>query len=301
MAGPGSVTRETREPLPSAAELAGAAGGWLLVPVLGAVGGAFVGDRLGRLDVWTLAGALAGVLLVWLGSLLVGVFRRRRIRAALRAPRRAGAVAYVEWRRRRGRELPYLMVADSRDGPVRWCVPLLRRPHLPVGVDVVRVHGGLRPGRWVVPVHPDGPLWPAGRMRHRPLWTSERVLGALPGDAPMVPRPRDPGALAAEPHEELRWQPVRLSLKRTADRVAVVAHELHTGRVLDSGFLPRGIGQGRAPEQNGLYARCGRRSMVFGPGWRAVAVLGEDAPPAPGTDGARGPRAIPVRPVGLAR
>jgi len=233
---------------------------------------------------------VAGVVLAWLLPLAVGRYRRTRIRSALRSTRRVGTFGYVEWHRGRGADLPYLMIADTRDGAVRWCVPLLRRSHLPVGLGPVRVHGGLRPGHWAVPLSGDRPLWPVGPVRHRPLWTSAKVLGPLPDVAPSVPRARvreEAAALA-----ELTWSPVRLSLKRTAGRVAVVAYELHTGRVLSSGFLPVGVGEGRAPEQNGLFAQCPQRnSFLYGPGWSAVAVLLSQS----------GALAIPVRRSGLAR
>jgi hypothetical protein len=117
------------------------------------------------------------------------------------------------------------------------------------------------------------------------------VLGPLPGGAPAAPRPRRPDDSPVELPGDAQWQPVRLSLKRTAGRVAVVASELRTGRVLESGFLPPGVGPGRAPEQNGLYAQTAdRRTLLYGPGWAAVAVLDGD-----------GARAIPVRPLGAAR
>jgi hypothetical protein len=280
----------SREPIPSASELVSVPVIWLVTPVTGIVAGNLLGTWHGEYQVWWMAGgAVVGVLLALLVPLLIGRYRARRIRSALRSTRRAGTVAYVEWHRRRGVERPYLMVADARDGPVRWCVPLLRRPHLPMGVDQVRVHGGLRPGRWSVPLYDDRPLWPVGPVRHRPRWTSTKVLGLLPDVTPILPRPRDP---EGEALNELTWSPVRLSLKRTAGRVAVVAYELHTGRVLDSGFLPDGVGEGRAPEQNGLFARCPQRNtFLYGPGWDAVAVLLKQS----------GAMAIPVRQSGLAR
>lgn len=275
-----------REPVPAAAELGGGNPVWLALPAAGCVLGNLAGAARQYPYAGMALGALAGLVLAWCGPLALGAYRVGRIGAALRSTRRAGTVAYVEWRRRRGSYAAYLMVADSRGGPVRWCIPLLRRPHLPSGVDCVRVHGGLRPGRWAVPFCRDEPLWPAGPVRHRPLWTSTEMLGPLPSLAPPVPRLTDP--LAAD----ARWLPVRLSLKRTANRVAVVAHELYTGRVLDSGFLPPGMRHGRASEQNGLYARAvapgDRRTLLYGPGWSAVAVLGGD-----------GAHAIPVRPLRL--
>lgn len=278
-----------REPIPASSELVSIPAIWLVTPVLGFVAGNVVGAWRGDPVIWMTVGAVAGLLLAWLLPFALGRYRRRRIRAALRSTRRAGTVGYVEWHRRRGKDLPYLMVADARAGPVRWCIPLLRRPHLPVGVDTIRVHGGLRPGRWAVALYDDRPLWPVGPVRHRPPWTSSRVLGRLPDVAPAIPRPRDEEGAALT---QLTWSPVRLSLKRTAGRVAVVAYELHTGRVLDSGFLPAGVGEGRAPEQNGLFAQCPQRNtFLYGPGWEAVAVLLKQS----------GAMAIPVRQSGLAR
>jgi hypothetical protein len=278
-----------REPVPTAAELAGSHVAWLVLPAAGFVVGALAGGYLRMADGYLpmAAGALAGLALAWCGPLALGAYRAARIGSALRSTRRVGAVGSVEWHRRRGSDAPYLMIADSRGGPVRCCVPLLRRPHLPHGVDSVRVHGTLRPGRWAVPFLAGRPLWPVGPVRHRPLWTSKEVLGPLPGPAPAAPRRLDLKGLAAD----TQWRPVRLSLKHAGDRVAVVAYELRTGRVLESGFLPPGVGQGREPEQNGLYAQTpDRRTLLYGPGWAAIAVLGED-----------GAHAIPVRPRGMAR
>ncbi len=283
--------RHAREPIPSSSELVSIPAIWIVLPAVGFVAGNVAGDRYDQPMASTIAGAVAGMVLAGLLPLAVGRYRRRRIRFALRSTRRVGTFAYVEWHRRRGADRPYLMIADAREGPVRWCVPLLRRPHLPVGVCAVRMHGGLRLGRWSVALAAGRPLWPIGPVRHRPLWTSMKVLGPLPDVAPAIPRPRGhDGAAAAM--AELSWSPVRLSLKRTAGRVAVVAYELHTGRVLDSGFLPAGVGEGRAPEQNGLFAQCPQRnSFLYGPGWSAVAVLLSGS----------GAMAIPVRQSGLAR
>ena len=278
-----------RSPLPGAGELVRTPAWWLATPGVGFVLGNLVSVRLGHPYVWMVVGAVAGLAVAWLGPLALGAYRRARIRSGLRSTRRAGPVAFVEWRRRRGAaDAPYLMIAGSRGGPVLWCIPLLLRPHLPAGVMPVRIHGGLRRGAWAVPFHQDRPLWPVAPIRHRPLWTSDRVLGPLPSLAPEVPRlERQRPDLPAD----TVWMPVRLSFKRTSGRVAVVAYELYTGRVLDSGFLPSGIKQGRALEQNGLFAQTpDRRSLVYGPGWCAVAVLGD-----------RGAHAVPVRRLGLTR
>lgn len=284
-----SRQRAAREPVPGAAELVSTPSWWLVTPAAGFVLGNLAGAPLGHPYLGMVIGAAAGLVVALLGPYALGGYRRARIGAALRSTRRAGTVGFVEWRRQRGApDAPYLMIAGSRGGPVQWCIPLLLRPHLPTGVDPIRVHGGLRRGRWAVPFHGDRPLWPVGPVRHRPLWTSERVLGPLPSVRPDIPRPvQRPDDLPAD----TRWLPVRLSLKHTAGQVAVVAYELYTGRVLDSGFLPRGIKHGRAPEQNGLYAQTpDRRSLLYGPGWTAVAVLGAD-----------GAHAVPVKPLGLAR
>lgn len=275
------------EAVPSRLELGHVPSAWLVTAAAVLVAGGLVGTWYAGSRIWAAGGAVAGLALVWLLPLVLGGHRRRRIRSALRSTRRSGTVACVQWHRRRGVELPYLMVADVRDGPVRWCLPLLRRPHLPVGVGPVRVHGGLRPGSWSVAFYGDRPLWPVGPVRHRPQWASARVHGRLPDVVPAVPRPVDEGSGLSE----LTWSPVRLSLKHTGGRVAVVAYELHTGRVLDSGFLPAGVGEGRALEQNGLLARCPQRNtFLYGPGWSAVAVLLRQS----------GAMAIPVRPPGLA-
>jgi hypothetical protein len=278
-----------REPLPSAGALVRTPGWWPVVPAVGFVLGNLASVPLGHPYLGMAGGALAGLAVALLGPPALGWYRRARIGAALRSTRRAGTVGFVEWHRRAGAGAgPYLMIADSPGGPVRWCIPLLARPHLPAAVGAIRIHGALRRGQWAVPRYADRALWPVGPIRHRPLWTSEVVLGPLPGLAPEVPRPAGP---AQELPAGATWRPVRLSLKRTAGQVAVVAHELYTGRVLDSGFLPQGVNQGRALEQNGLYARTAdRRSLLYGPGWNAVAVLGGD-----------GARAVPVRRLGLAR
>lgn|GEM_PF-4074277 len=285
----GADRAPARDPIPAAGALVRTPTWWLATPAAGFVLGNLASLRLGHPYRWMIAGTLAGLAIAVLGPLALGWYRRLRIGRALRSTRRAGTVGFVEWHRRRGAaDAPYLMIADSPSGPVLWCVPLLARPHLPTGVGTIRIHGGLRRGRWAVPFYADRPLWPVGPLRHRPLWASEQVLGPLPSPAPDVPRPSlRPDDLPAD----VRWLPVRLSLKRTAGQVAVVAHELYTGRVLDSGFLPKGINHGREPEQNGLYAHTEERSsLVYGPGWTAVAVLGED-----------GAHAVPVRPLGLAR
>ena len=289
MPGPAATDRPVaRAPIPAASELVSTPVWWPVIPAAGFVLGNLVSVPLGHPYVWMAVGALAGLLAAWLGPLALGIYRRRRIRAALHSTRRAGTVGFVEWHRRRGTaDAPFLMIADSRGGPVLWCVPLVLRPHLPSGVEPVRIHGGLRRGRWAVPFHADRPLWPVRPLRRRPLWTSEKVLGPLPGLAPDVPRPVQ---RSEDLPADTRWSPVRLSLKRTAGQVAVVAHELYTGRVLDSGFLPPGINQGRAAEQNGLFAQTrDRTSLLYGPGWTAVVVLGED-----------GAHAVPVRRLGLA-
>jgi len=278
------------EPLPAAGELVATPGWWPAIPAMGFVLGNLAGVPLDHPYLGMVAGAVTALALAWLGPLALGAYRRGRIVAALHSTRRSGTVGFVEWHRKRGsRDTPYLMVADSRGGPVLWCVPLLPRPHLPTGVDQISVHGGLRRRRWAVPFHLDRPLWPVGPVRRRPLWTSVQVLGPLPSVRPDVPRPHagQPDGLAAV----TQWLPVRLSLKRTAGQVAVVVYELYTGRVLDSGFLPDGINHGRAPEQNGLYAQTpDRTSLLYGPGWTAVAVLAED-----------GAHAVPVRQLGMAR
>lgn len=283
------VRRLADAPVPSASELVRAPRWWwFAMPALGGGLGALVALGLGHLYLWIGVGASFGLAGAWLIQRALGAYRQARIRAALEGTKLAGAVGFVEWHRRRGSpDVPYLMIADSRGGPVRWCIPLMQRSQQPTGVELVRLYGGLRRGRWAVPFHTDRAMWPVGPVRRRPLWTAEKVLGPLPSLAPDVPRPVRRPDLPAD----TRWQPVRLSLKRTAGRVAVVAYELYTGRVLDSGFLPRGIDQGRSPEQNGLYAQMpDRRSMLYGPGWSAVAVLGEN-----------GAQAVPVRRLGLAR
>lgn len=254
----------------------GIRGVWELIPLAGLTAGAWMGIQYGDLVMWLVFGYVAGLPVALLVALVVGARRKGNVRHALRSTRRSGALGFVEWRLRRSSAArPHLMVTDVAGGPVRWSVPLLVGQHYPQGLHPVRMYGGLRRGTWSVPFFGDEPLWPIGAVRDRPLWASEEALGPLPGPTPDQPRPQPQQAGV---FSRLEWSPVRLSIKRTANQVAVVVHELYTGKVLESGVLPAGVGDGRDVELNGLFARCPvRGAFLFGVGWPSVAVLGTDS------------------------